>query len=267
MFTLRQTWFADLTHLIDSVSISYVFIMSIKSSCTPKPLHSGFKSQYQRRLVYLFACTWKCVFQMVPTCPGLFPPDPSRTAWKWQVLTNLKIFSIRIQTNMFCFTWHKMFFMLNKFEMWWNSKSKNQPCISWHCGRQVRNSWESGQTLSAEWAQQPEEDCWAAWLGIFFLFVFGTGTMFTAQLSTLFTPGKEESIWGDGWRSQAGHLLHNFCGSALRQPKFVHQPTNHPHPPPTSTSTSTTSRGYASAPLTLELLNPCSATHTSWPKS
>ena len=30
-------------------------------------------------------------------------------------------------------------------------------------------------------------------------------------------------------RSQAGHLLHNFCGSALRQPKLVLQPapTNH----------------------------------------
>ena len=122
MFTLRQAWLADLTHLIDSVSISYVFIMSIKSSCTPKPLHSGFQSQYQRRLVYLFACTWKCVFQMVPTCPGLFPPDPSRTAWKWQLLANVKIFSIRIQTNMFCFAWHKMFFMLNKFEMWWKLK-------------------------------------------------------------------------------------------------------------------------------------------------
>ena len=37
-------------------------------------------------------------------------------------------------------------------------------------------------------------------------------------------------------RSQAGHLLHNFCGSALRQPKLVHQPTTNPHQPPTSTT-------------------------------
>ena len=32
-------------------------------------------------------------------------------------------------------------------------------------------------------------------------------------------------------RSQAGHLLHNFCGSALRQPKLVHQPTLTNHQP------------------------------------
>ena len=65
-------------------------------------MYSGYKSQYQRRLVYLFACTWKCVFQMVPTCPGLFPPDPSRTAWKWQLQFRQICFASH---DIKCFPW------------------------------------------------------------------------------------------------------------------------------------------------------------------
>ena len=192
MFTLRQAWLADLTHLIDSVSISYVFIMSIKSSCTPKPLHSGFKSQYQRRLVYLFACTWKCVFQMVPTCPGLFPPDPSRTAWKWQLLANVKIFSIRIQTNIFCFTWHKMFFMLNKFEMWWKLKIQ-KPTMHfltlWQASPQFLGVRANTVGRVSATTRRRLLSCMIGYFLSFLCFVFGTGAMFTAQLSTLFTPG------------------------------------------------------------------------------
>ena len=97
------------------------------------------------------------------------------------------------------------------------------------------------------------------WVFSFFsLFcLWNRGDVHCTAINTLYTRFGGEYLRRWVARSQAGHLLHNFCGSALRQPKLVHQP------PPTST----TSRGYASAPLTLELLNPCSATHTSWPKS
>ena len=109
------------------------------------------------------------------------------------------------------------------------------------------------------------------WVFSFFsLFcLWNRGDVHCTAINTLYTRFGGEYLRRWVARSQAGHLLHNFCGSALRQPKLVHQPpptTTNQHQP-ASTSTSTISRGYASAPLTLELLNPCSATHTSWPKS
>ena len=44
-------------------------------------------------------------------------------------------------------------------------------------------------------------------------------------INTLYTRLGGEYLRRWAARSQAGHLLHNFCGSALRQPKLVHQPT------------------------------------------
>ena len=171
-----------------------------------------------------------------------------------------------VQTNMFCFTWHKVFSMLNKF---WDVLKTQKPktnhafldtmagksAISGSTGKHCRQSERNNQKKIVE-------------LHDFFLFVFGTGTMLTAQLSTLFTPdSKEESIWGDGWRARKQDT---YCTTSVAAPLgnpnwCTNQPspttTNHqPAAPPPAA-------GYASAPLTLELLNPCSATHTSWPKS
>ena len=57
--------------------------------------------------------------------------------------------------------------------------------------------------------------CMIGYFPFFLCFVFGTGTMFTAQLSTLFTRGLEESIWGDGWRARKQDT---YCTTSVAAP-------------------------------------------------
>ena len=80
-------------------------------------------------------------------------------------------------------------------------------------------------------------------IGYFFFSVFclwNRGDVHCTTINTLYTRFGGEYLRRWAARSQAGHLLHNFCGSALRQPKLVHQPTltNHHQPPTSSTTTS-----------------------------
>ena len=123
-----------------------------------------------------------------------------------------------VQTNMFCFTWHKVFSMLNKFEMCWKLKIQKLTMhflTLWQASPQFLGVRANTVGKVSATTKRRLLSCMIGFFLSFLCFVFGTGTMFTAQLSTLFTRGLEESIWGDGWRARKQDT---YCTTSVAAP-------------------------------------------------
>ena len=142
-----------------------------------------------------------------------------------------------VQTNMFCFTWHKVFSMLNKFEMCRKLKIQKLTMhflTLWQASPQFLGVRANTVGRVSATTKRRLLSCMIGFFLSFLCFVFGTGTMFTAQLSTLFTRGYEESIWGDGWRARKQDT---YCTTSVAAP--LGNPnwcTNQPSPTSTSSS-------------------------------